>query len=331
VKGINSTLGYVSFIDKPPAGNNSALVEILLSLGAVLYVKTNVSQTLMTADSDNNVFGWTPNPNRLNLTAGGSSGGEGALVALRGSILGVGTDIAGSTRIPAFCTGTVGFRPTARRIPYGGQMSRSRSGGFGILPSAGPLCHSIRNAEYFIKHVLTCDTWSLDEGAIFAPWRSVSTKPKLRLGLILEDAEYPLQPSGLRNMNAATSKLSAAGHEILPLASQIASNTLAEAARVAFAIFAMDNKKVAMSHVARSGEAVVPPIPATLPAALRSFKPTIDDVWDLNVRSRKLAAEFRALVVENGLYAIVMPAYQGIAQPHDAYGGPGLHRPGKFD
>ena len=47
----------------------------------------------MTADSDNNVFGRTVNPHNVNLTAGGSTGGEGALIALRGSVLGVGTDI----------------------------------------------------------------------------------------------------------------------------------------------------------------------------------------------------------------------------------------------
>ena len=51
------------------------------------------AETLMTADSDNNVFGRTVNPHNINLTAGGSTGGEGALIALRGSVLGVGTDI----------------------------------------------------------------------------------------------------------------------------------------------------------------------------------------------------------------------------------------------
>lgn len=49
----------------------------------------------MTADSDNNTFGRTLNPYRLSLGAGGSSGGEGALVAMRGSVIGVGTDIGG--------------------------------------------------------------------------------------------------------------------------------------------------------------------------------------------------------------------------------------------
>lgn len=92
-RGVASTLGIVSFLDRPVAPENSFLVDMLLDLGAILYCKTNIPQSMMTGDSDNNVFGRTLNPHKLKLGAGGSSGGEGALVAMRGSILGVGTDI----------------------------------------------------------------------------------------------------------------------------------------------------------------------------------------------------------------------------------------------
>ena len=104
MKGTEASIGYVSFLGEKSSAN-SALVEILLNLGAVLYVKTNIPQTLMTADSDNNIFGRALNPHNTLLNAGGSSGGEGALIAFRGSPLGVGTDVAGSVRIPALCCG----------------------------------------------------------------------------------------------------------------------------------------------------------------------------------------------------------------------------------
>lgn len=103
IVGKDSTIGMTCFVNKP-ATQDSALVKLLKSLGAILYCKTNVPQSLMTADSDNNVYGRTLNPHNTNLTAGGSTGGEGALIALRGSVLGVGTDIAGSIRIPSLCT-----------------------------------------------------------------------------------------------------------------------------------------------------------------------------------------------------------------------------------
>ena len=94
IRGYDSSLGIAAFCFKP-ATTNSPLVDLLLSLGAVLYCKTNVPQTMMALDSHNNVFGRTMNPANRQLTAGGSSGGEGALIAMRGSILGVGTDVGG--------------------------------------------------------------------------------------------------------------------------------------------------------------------------------------------------------------------------------------------
>jgi Asp-tRNA(Asn)/Glu-tRNA(Gln) amidotransferase A subunit family amidase len=47
IEGVQSTVGYVSFLKHPPAKSNSALVSMLLDLGAVLYVKTNIPQTMM--------------------------------------------------------------------------------------------------------------------------------------------------------------------------------------------------------------------------------------------------------------------------------------------
>jgi amidase len=60
----------------------------------------------------------TVNPHNNKLSCGGSSGGEGALLALRGSILGLGTDIGGSIRIPAGFNGLCGIRPSHGRMPY---------------------------------------------------------------------------------------------------------------------------------------------------------------------------------------------------------------------
>ncbi|CAG8152700.1 unnamed protein product [Penicillium nalgiovense] len=105
IKGITSTIGFASFIKNRPVSYTSPAVRVLLNLGAIPYVKTNVPQTMMAADSHNYVFGRTLNPHRSNLTAGGSTGGEGALIAMRGSVLGVGTDNVGSIRIPAICNG----------------------------------------------------------------------------------------------------------------------------------------------------------------------------------------------------------------------------------
>ena len=90
--GHDSTVGFTSLVNDP-ATYNSTLIDLLLDAGAVLYVKTNVPTAMMIAESVNNLFGRTVNPRNRNLTSGGSSGGESALIAFGASRLGVGTDI----------------------------------------------------------------------------------------------------------------------------------------------------------------------------------------------------------------------------------------------
>ncbi|KAJ5847171.1 hypothetical protein N7455_011128 [Penicillium solitum] len=236
IDGVPSTIGFTSFIKNGPVNSTSPAVQILLNLGAIPYVKTNVPQTMMAADSHNFVFGRTLNPHRSNLTAGGSTGGEGALIAMRGSVLGVGTDIAGSIRIPAICNGIYALRPSADRIPYGGQTSSARGGLAGIKPCAGPLATSVRDLELFMRLVTNADPWQFDSSALFSPWRIVSPKSALRLGFIEEDPHFPLHPPVLRTLTRATGKLQEAGNEIIPLKTLL----IRDACALAFRMFSMD-------------------------------------------------------------------------------------------
>ena len=76
-------MGFASWIGQISEAD-AALVTILRNAGAVIYTRTNVPQTLMKPETDNHVYGITVNPVNRNLTPGGSSGGEGALLALKG-------------------------------------------------------------------------------------------------------------------------------------------------------------------------------------------------------------------------------------------------------
>ena len=90
IAGTYSSYGYIGSIQKDE--KDSQYVGILRSLGAVFYCKTNQPQALMHLESDSH-WGRVLNPYNIQLSAGGSTGGEAALIALRGSVLGVGTDI----------------------------------------------------------------------------------------------------------------------------------------------------------------------------------------------------------------------------------------------
>ena len=111
------SVGWVGLTNNPAPADKS-VARTLRRLGAVLYVKTNLPQSMMMSDSYNHVFGQCVNPFNRNLISGGSSGGEGSLVAARGSPLGIGTDLGGSIRIPAGLCGIYGLSPSQGRHPY---------------------------------------------------------------------------------------------------------------------------------------------------------------------------------------------------------------------
>ncbi|KAF7586787.1 hypothetical protein BBP40_008333 [Aspergillus hancockii] len=91
---------------------------MFLKAGAVLYIKTSVPQSLMGCETVNNIYGRTTNPRNKDWSCGGRFGGECALLALRGSVLGVGTDIGDSIRVPAAFISLYGLRHSHGRLPY---------------------------------------------------------------------------------------------------------------------------------------------------------------------------------------------------------------------
>jgi amidase len=222
VRGYDSSIGLAALCFKPST-ENAVLVDCLLSAGAVLYCKTNVPQTLMALDSHNNVFGRTLNPLNIALTAGGSTGGEGALLAMRGSILGVGTDVGGSIRIPAMCNGTYGVKPSWERIPYAGLEGGSRPGAakVSIPASAGPLAHSMRDVELFFRTVSDQKPWNLDADVVPSPWSSLesvsSPGKKLRIGIVRKDGVIDPHPPIARLLDEVKSSLLAAHIEVVEM------------------------------------------------------------------------------------------------------------------
>ncbi|KAL6230953.1 hypothetical protein BDW75DRAFT_248249 [Aspergillus navahoensis] len=328
VEGVQSTVGYVSFLEKEPASHNSAIVEMLLDLGAVLYVKTNIPQTLMTGDSENNIFGRTLNPHNTNLTAGGSSGGEGALVAFRGSILGIGTDIAGSIRIPSLCCGVYGFKPTIDRIPWAGQVADLAMEGIpGLKPSAGPLAHTLDDLELFMSTILNAEPWKYDATASAAPWYTqpvADSQRQLTIGILPESKAFRLHPPVKRALQSAIDALSKKGHRIIHLPDNPTLD-LAYANRLAFQYFIYGPHA---DHVASSGEPPVASVakmsspmftgPFPVDMALSPF----EKINALHVARQSYADAWRKTWVGNGLDVVLAPGAQNTAVPHDSFGWP---------
>lgn len=99
------------------ATTDAEAVRLLREAGAIILGKTNLPDMCWSAESKNLIFGRTNNPHDPDTSAGGSSGGEGSIIAAGGSPLGLGSDIAGSVRLPAAMNGCVSLKPTGGRIP----------------------------------------------------------------------------------------------------------------------------------------------------------------------------------------------------------------------
>ena len=272
-----------------------------------------------TADTHNNVFGRTLNPYNRSLTAGGSSGGEGALIALRGSLIGVGTDIAGSVRVPALCCRIYGFKPTLDRVPYAGQVNPGRDGLAGIKCAAGPLTTNPDDLETFLEAVCNADAWKFDDTAISAPWRNVSAPGSLRIGLILEDKQHPLHPPILRIISEVVEKLKSVGHTLIEL-NDIPS--MSEINIRSFQYFGMDPAGTPFKNIASSGEPRIPSIAISLLPESQWLPTTLESLYDLNEKRASDQAKFQRLIVENELDVILMPGNAGPASAHDTYGLP---------
>ncbi|PSK48613.1 hypothetical protein B9Z65_127 [Elsinoe australis] len=299
IAGTDSTIGLASLCFRPAAAN-STLVDLLLSAGAVLYVKTNVPQTMMALDSHNNVFGRTLNPANLTLTAGGSSGGEGALVAMRGSLLGVGTDVGGSVRIPAMCNGLVGVKPSHGRVAYAGQEGGARAGTevVGVRASAGPIARSVRDCELFMRVVVGQRGWERDPEVVPLDWRGVQArKEKLRIGVIRTDGVTTPLPPVQGFLDEVVGKLGQSSEvEVVELN---VTELMRKCQSLVNKMFSVDGANQMFDLIEATGE----PLSPWLQSRLRR-KPQADTtkVIDLHGQRNALQTEFLKIWAEKGGY-----------------------------
>lgn len=166
------------------------------------------------AESVNNVFGRTVNPRNRQLTSGGSSGGESALISFKGSCLGIGTDIGGSLRIPAACTGIFTLRPSFGRFP----TLKCRSGMSGqeaVQSVNGPMARTIDDIELEARTVVGGRPWLHDPRMLPIPWRDVTLPEKLKIAVMWNDGMVTPTPPVSRALQATVDKLRSAGHEIV--------------------------------------------------------------------------------------------------------------------
>lgn len=200
--------GHIAEADAP-------LVARLRAAGAIILGNTNVPEMLMAFETDNLLYGRTNSPWDLERTPGGSSGGEAAAIAAGCSAGGVGSDGAGSVRVPAHFSGICGLKPTPGRIPATGHFPPSL-GPFALLGVVGPLARTVADLQLLFEAIAGPDKG--DACAAPVPLRRLSDAEvrKIRVGYFEDDGRTPVTPETRAAVRTAAEALKQQGFEVEP-------------------------------------------------------------------------------------------------------------------
>ncbi|HEX5876235.1 MAG TPA: amidase [Pyrinomonadaceae bacterium] len=196
--GIRTTSGSAIRADHVPLHDAPAVAR-LKAAGAIVIGKTNAAEMAMDYNADNPVFGRTNHPSDPRLTPGGSSGGEAVAIATGMSAGGLGSDLAGSVRIPAHFCGIAGLKPTTGRVPGEGQFPPS-SGPYSLGAVVGPMARTAGDLR-LLFNALSGTRMNADVSG-------------LRVGFYTDDGVAPVTMETARAVEAAARVLADTGLEV---------------------------------------------------------------------------------------------------------------------
>ena len=194
VAGTVCSAGTLGYRNNPPSTHDATLVARLRAAGAIPIARTNLPDLLFAFESDNLIFGRTNNPYNLERTSGGSSGGEAALIAACGSPFGLGSDAAGSVRLPAHYCGIAAIKPTSGRLARTGHVPPA-GGWIEMLWQIGPMARQVEDLWTMMPILLGTD--GKDRTVVPMPFagRTDDALSKLRVafftdnGIVAADAD----------------------------------------------------------------------------------------------------------------------------------------------
>lgn len=207
-KGSN---GY-NFLSKEDA----TAVARLKAAGGIILGISNVPEFNIAYETDNDRYGQTLNPYDLNRTPGGSSGGESAIIAAGGSVLGLGTDGAGSIRQPAHNTGIVGLKPTRGLIPSSGNIPSDGRGLLRPLFTYGPMARFVDDIVLSLPLLTGPDNADPDAIPISISKPLIQFKD-LRIAFYSDNGIVTPDKATLQTINQVTKVLQDEVQQIVPL------------------------------------------------------------------------------------------------------------------
>ncbi|THV46969.1 hypothetical protein BGAL_0345g00040 [Botrytis galanthina] len=315
-----STSGFVGWADNfcTSPSQEGMCIQVLRNSGAVFHVKTTNPQGLMALETRSNLYSTTTNPLNTFLSPGGSSGGESALVAMHGSILGIGTDIGGSIRSPALSCGIYGLKPSVARLPHSG-LSGAHDGMESVIGVVGPIATCLADVELFCKTLLDAQPWRGEVGLLPIPWgcredNAVAKEEnrKLKIGIIYTDGVHTPHPPITRVLRSTESTLKEAGHEIIPFPTHLHAPLIS----TVDAMYLLDGGAEYLSHLSLTSEP-----PTSLLQWLLEKKTTknrtVSEQWKLHKERNRIQDAYAKLMFETGVDCIIAPGGVTAANAHE--------------
>lgn len=337
VEGVASTIGIRARLGKP-ASADAVTVRVARERGAIVIGKSNVPQTLLSPmETTNHIWGTTNNPWNLGRGPGGSSGGEGAAIASGSSVLGIGTDIGGSIRIPAAFCGVVGLKPTLSRWSNAGSNT-VLAGQETIRSQIGPMARSVADVSLLLR-AIDSPLHSPHDPVVpplpIGDPREIDAR-KLRIGWYEDDGFFTPAASQKRAVREAVRALEAAGAELVPYAPPRPD----EVTYLYFAALSSDGgvtleevlggeEVIAPLRTLRRVTKLPPPVRATVARAMRVMgehrvarlldsvgKKGVERLWRLTAQRTRDQLDELAEWRKHRIDALVCPVHVTPAAPH---------------
>ncbi|OBA21778.1 amidase [Metschnikowia bicuspidata var. bicuspidata NRRL YB-4993] len=311
IKGKVTHSSFVGWLDHV-SSETSISVQNLYDQGAILYVRTSEPQTMMHLCSNNNITGKTRNPWNTKLTPGGSSSGEGAIAAMKGSVFGLGSDIGGSVRAPAAFCGVWGLRPSSKRLSlkhtscgYVDQVQEL------VFPVLGPLARSADDLDLFMKAIIDKEPWKTDAEVLPIPWRDApEPKPQtLKIAIIYDDGYVKPTPPIIRGLKTAAKKLVDAGVSVV----EWDNINVKEIVEATYAGYNYDGNHTQKKQLAVSGEPLLPLTAKTFSFGCGDAGLSGLDVQKLCYIRDKNRNQYLMQMNDQGIDFILSPTYVSVA------------------
>jgi amidase len=210
-EGLPNSSGVVAFQNRIATGDN-AVVSNLKKAGAIIIGRTNTPPFCIRWMSENELHGRTLSPWSRDHVPGGSTGGGSAAVAAGMGPIAQGSDMGGSIRYPAFCTGVVGLRPTVGRVPYHNPSQFERPLSFQLMSVAGPITRRVRDARLSLQAMAMAD--ASDPLHIPMPLDGPPMAKPIRVAVCRDPIGQGVHSSVAESLTAAADTLAAAGYII---------------------------------------------------------------------------------------------------------------------